>query len=307
MIEQLPLGRTGLRVSRLGFGAMHINDERVSEAEAGHLLNSVLDLGITLIDTARSYGLSEARIGQHLAHRRQEFILSTKLGYGVEGQADWSYGCIVQGVERALRLMRCDWLDIAHLHSCPLATLQRGEVIRALQDCQQAGKLRVAAYSGDNAELDFALACGAFGSVQTSISLCDQINLSQRLPQAAASGIGVLAKRPVAGAVWRFAQRPEAFAEGHYWDRWQVMQLGEAFAKTRRPAAEPAPAPDWMALALRFTAFQRGVSSTLIGTSNARHLRQNLAALEVGPLSAADLALIDAAWLQHCASAPGLI
>ena len=59
--------------------------------------------GVNLIDTARGYGLSEERIGRHLAHRRQDFLLSTKVGYGVEGLPDWTYDCIVGGVERALR------------------------------------------------------------------------------------------------------------------------------------------------------------------------------------------------------------
>ena len=67
------LGHTGLRVSALGFGAMHINDERTTESEAGALLNHVLDLGINLVDTARGYGLSEERIGRHIAHRRADF------------------------------------------------------------------------------------------------------------------------------------------------------------------------------------------------------------------------------------------
>ena len=62
-METRPLGQTGLKVTALGFGAMHLNDQRVSEADAGRLLNQVLDLGVNLIDTARGYGLSEERIG----------------------------------------------------------------------------------------------------------------------------------------------------------------------------------------------------------------------------------------------------
>jgi aryl-alcohol dehydrogenase-like predicted oxidoreductase len=74
---------------------MHLNDARVSESEAGRLLNQVLDAGVNLIDTARGYGLSEERIGRHLAHRRPEFLLSTKVGYGIPGVADWTYDCIL--------------------------------------------------------------------------------------------------------------------------------------------------------------------------------------------------------------------
>ena len=209
-------GLSGLRVTPLGFGAMHINDERVSDAEAGRLLNGVLDAGVNLIDTARGYGLSEERIGRHLAHRRQEFLLSTKVGYGIPGVPDWTHACIVAGVEAALRRMRCEQLDIVHLHSCPLPILEGGQVITALEDCARAGKLRVVAYSGDNAELDFALRSGRFAGVQTSINLCDQVNLAERLPALHSRGLGVIAKRPLAGAVWQQTQRPEAHAEGLY-------------------------------------------------------------------------------------------
>jgi len=162
-------GRTGLKVAPLGFGAMHLNDGRVTETEAEHLLNAVLDLGVNLIDTARGYGLSEERIGRHLAHRRQEFLISTKVGYGIPGVPDWTGPCITAGVEAALTRLRRERLDIVHLHSCPLATLERGEVIDALEACARAGKVGVVAYSGDNAELDFAVSSGRFGSVQTSI------------------------------------------------------------------------------------------------------------------------------------------
>jgi aryl-alcohol dehydrogenase-like predicted oxidoreductase len=286
-------GHSGLQVSALGFGAMHINDERTSEDEAGRLLNEVLDLGVNLIDTARGYGLSEARIGRHLAHRRGDFLLSTKVGYGIEGVPDWTYDCIVAGIERALRLMRTDVIDIVHLHSCPLPILQQGEVIRALDDGRRAGKLRMAAYSGDNAGLDFAIGCEVFGALQTSISVCDQVNLAARLPQAQARGLGVIAKRPVAGAVWRRAQRPDDFAEGQYWDRWQAMRLP--------------PEADWMNLALRFAAHAPGVGSAIVGTGKIAHFKQNLATVAEGPLAPEQFALLREAFMRAEQGWGGLI
>ena len=77
-MEKRAFGQTGLSVSVLGFGSMHLNDERSSDGDAGRLLNQVLDAGINLIDTARGYGLSEERIGRYIAHRRSEYLLSTK-------------------------------------------------------------------------------------------------------------------------------------------------------------------------------------------------------------------------------------
>lgn len=289
-------GKTGLRVTPLGFGAMHLNDGRVTESEAERLLNAVLDHGVNLIDTARGYGLSEERIGRHLAHRRQEFLISTKVGYGIPGVPDWTGPCIKAGVEAALARLRCERLDIVHLHSCPLAILERGEVIEALEACARVGTVGVVAYSGDNAELDFAISSGRFGSVQTSISLCDQVNLDQRLPALQALGLGVIAKRPIAGAVWDQPRRPEAQAEGRYWDRWQSMGLGA-----------PPEAHTWNELALRFTAHWPGVASSIVGTRSLEHFKENLAWIEKGPLPGETLTHIRSAFRGRGSLWPSLV
>lgn len=293
-MQTIPLGQTGLSVSRLGFGAMHF-DAVEDEAEVGRLLHGVLDLGITLIDTARGYGRSEARIGQHLAGRRHEFVLSTKFGYGVDGVPDWTYPCIVQGVERALRLMRTDHIDIGHLHSCPLPVLQRGEVSEALADCVRAGKLRVAAYSGENAELAHALADPRFASVQCSLSLVDRANAGR----LAGTAKGVLVKRGLAGLAWARPQRPEDFCEGQYWDRWQQLQ---------RALQLPEGAPPWPELALRWAAFQPAVACVLLGSRNLANLRAGIDALARGPLPADSAAAVAAAQQQAGAAHwPGIV
>jgi aryl-alcohol dehydrogenase-like predicted oxidoreductase len=290
-MEMRALGHTGQQVSALAFGAMHIADPAFDEAAAGRLLNEVLDLGVNLIDTARSYGESEARIGRHLAHRRGEFLLSTKVGYGVDGVPDWTFDCIVGGVERALKLMRTEVLDIAHFHSCPLETLQRGEVIDALLKCQKDGKVRFAAYSGENEALQYAIDCGAFQVLQTSVSICDQANLAARLPQAQDKGLGVLAKRPLASNVWRYAERPGDFAEGHYWDRWKAMGIDPQGL-------------DWIELSLRFAAFQPGVSAALVGSSRIGNLQSILTMLAQGPLPQTQRRAIEAAFRPEW---PGII
>ncbi|MBV8125266.1 MAG: aldo/keto reductase [Pelomonas sp.] len=297
MITQ-ELGRTGLRISQLGFGVMQAGDPGIDEAAAGRLLHEALDMGITLLDTARSYQLSEERIGRHLRQRRGEFVLSTKLGYGVDGVADWTAECIVQGVERALRVMHTDVIDIVHLHSCPLETLQRGEVVEALARCREQGKLRVAAYSGENEALDFAIACGQFQSVQTSLNLVDQGNLDfDRLRRAQEAGMGVLVKRPLASLAWRHAQRPDDFALGLYWDRWQAMGLERALPGSGA----------WTDLSLRFAAFQSGVSACLVGSTRAQALRDNAGALALGPLPEATLRTLRRAWQENCPGAEGVI
>ena len=205
-------GTGGRQVSILGLGAGQVGDAAVDEAQASRLLNAALDLGITLIDTARGYGLSEERIGRHLAHRRSEFMLSTKVGYGIAGHADWTADVIGAGVDVALRRLRTDFIDIVHLHSCDLATLQAGDVIEALLRAREQGKVGCVAYSGENEALAWAVADGRFMGIECSVNLFDQASLERTLPDAAARGFGVIAKRPLGNAPWRFAQRPV----GHY-------------------------------------------------------------------------------------------
>lgn len=285
-MEQRPFGASGLAVSVLGLGAGQVGDGRLAEDDAARLLHAALDAGITLIDTARGYGLSEERIGRHLAGRRNEFVLSTKVGYDIPGHADWTGAAVTAGIERALRTLQTDRLDIVHLHSCDLDVLQRGDVIEALDAARAAGKILVAAYSGENEELAWAIDSGRFGSLQTSINICDQRDIDTLLPLAAQRGMGVIAKRPVANAPWRFAERPVGDYAEEYWVRLQAMGL------------RPDPF-EWQELALRFTAFTPGVHSCIVGTANIDHLLSNIELVGRGPLPADTVAHIRQAFAQH--------
>jgi len=293
-MQRRPFGRSGLEVPVLGFGAMQAGDPALGEEHAARLLNHALDLGCTLIDTARSYGLSEARIGRHLARRRDEFVLSTKVGYDAPGHPDWTYGSVMAGVDAARDRLRTDVIDIVHLHSCSLDVLEAGEVARSLEDCRAAGKLRIAAYSGDSAALRYAIASGEFGSVQASLNLCDQESL-RALREARACGMGTIAKRPLAGQPWRHAAPPADFAHGEYWRRFAELREAIVFMS------------DWEALALRFAAYAPAVDCVLVGGTDLGHLERNRDAVLAGPLHAAQVAAIRAAFARVGGGWRGLI
>jgi len=285
-METRPLGATGLRTSVLGFGAIPLGDPSLSEAEAAALLNRVLDAGVILIDTARSYGLAEERIGRHLAHRRQEFVLSTKVGYGVEGCHDWTHECVARGVDTALARMKTEHIDIVHLHSCPVEVLEHNGVLDALDAAREAGKITAVAYSGDNEPVDWTIDRGRIGSVQTSINLCDQGFLDRTAAEATARGVGVLAKRVLANAPWRALSGAETSEESEYRHRFEAL---------RRRLPEVG---NWADLALRFAAYAPGVACALIGTANPRHLAANVEAAAAGPLPDDLFAAIRDAWQE---------
>ena len=270
-MQTKPYGNSGIDVSILGLGAGQVGDERLAEQDAALLLNTALDLGITLIDTARGYGLSEERIGRHLAHRRSEFVLSTKVGYGIPDHADWTGAIIEAGIDAALTRLRTDVLDIVHLHSCELPTLQAGEVVDALERARDKGKIRIAAYSGENEALRWALASGRFGGVECSVNLFDQGVLDGPLARARQDGLGVIAKRPLGNAPWRFDARPVGDYAETYWARMQELAYDTSGLA-------------WDEFALRFSAWQPEVSCAIVGTASIAHLRHNAGIAAKGPL-----------------------
>ncbi|BDG01330.1 aldo/keto reductase [Anaeromyxobacter oryzae] len=270
-MRQRLLGCTGLAVSAVALGAGHVGAPDQAEADVERLVHRALDLGVNLLDTARSYGASEERLGRALAGRRDAVVISTKVGYGVPGHADWTGPAVTLGVEDALRRLRTDRLDVVHLHSCPLETLRRGEVVAALEATVRAGKARVAAYSGEGDALEWAVRSGAFGSVQLSVNVCDQRALEGPVREARLRGLGVLAKRPLANAPWRFRERPTGHYAEVYWDRLRALRLD--------PRGLPLPE-----LFARFAAHAPGVASILLGTASPAHLEEAVRAVEAGPL-----------------------
>jgi aryl-alcohol dehydrogenase-like predicted oxidoreductase len=294
-LPRRPFGATGIEVSAIGLGGGQLGDSSLSDQQAEQLLEEALACGINLVDTARSYGASEERIGRFVrGRRREDVVLSTKLGYGVPGVPDWTPECIRQGVDGARARMSVDVIDIVHLHSCPREVLEHSGVVDALEQAVHAGKVRVAAYSGDNEAAAHAVACGRFGSVQTSFNLCDQRSAESAVAPANQRGMGVIAKRPVANAPWRFAQRPTGNEAELYWLRWQEMALDPRGL-------------DWHELALRFAVWFPGVHTAIVGTANPAHLRANVEMACRGPLPDELSEAARAAFARHAQSWPGRI
>jgi aryl-alcohol dehydrogenase-like predicted oxidoreductase len=294
-MQRRPFGLSGLDVPVLGFGAMQAGDPRLPEEAVARLLHHALDLGLTLIDTARSYGLSEERIGRHLERRRDEFVLSTKVGYGVDGLPDWTFDCVVAGVDAARDRLRTDTLDIVHLHSCGLDRLEDGELARALEWCATVGKVRVVAYSGDGAALRYAVLSGVFGAVQASANVCDQQAL-RVLVEARAAGLGTIAKRPLAGQPWRSSEPPADPVHAEYWRRFAALRT--------QPGVE---ADDWESLALRFAAYEPGVDCVIVGGTDPQHLERNVGAVAAGPLESSQRAAVREAFGRVGSQWQGLV
>ena len=284
-MENNTFGNTSIKVNRLGFGAGQIGDGSISDQKVDIILNNVLDSGINLIDTARGYGLSEERIGKILKHRRDEFVLSTKVGYDIPGYQNWTYDIIIAGVENALKLLQTDYLDIVHLHSCELKILQSGEVIEALEKTKVQGKVRYIGYSGENKELQFAIESDRFDCIQTSVNICDQRDIDTLLVKAKEKGIGIIGKRPLANAPWKYKEFPSGQYVEEYWSRWKKMDL-----KFDMP---------WDEVFLRFAVYHGNVNTCIFGTANPDRLKHNIDVVNQGPLEESTVHYIKNTFKNH--------
>ena len=267
------LGTTDLQISRHGFGAARIGDgaprDRIEK-----LLGSLLDLGITFIDTADCYAQSEELIGRYLGGRSGQFVIATKCGCisgGEEGEA-YSRAVIERNIDRSLQRMRLECLDLVFLHTCSAAVLRAGEAAEALLRARDAGKVRYTGYSGDDADALQAIAMGVFDAIQVTFNILNQAALDEVLPAAERAGIGVVAKRPIANARLLPPDSPQ-FHGGPYWD-------------PVRPLLEKEGAwADPLECSLRFTLSHSVITSAIIGTTDPEHARENARRARAAALS----------------------
>jgi len=286
-MEKRQLGKTDMHVTALGYGGAEIGFEKAAPELASRLLNEALDAGLNMIDTAECYLQSEELIGQAVAHRRGEYYLFTKCGHPESpGVEDWRPDSLRKSIERSLKRLKVDCVDLVQLHSCSEKELRKGDVIAALQEARAKGQTRYIGYSGDGSAARFAVECGAFDTLQTSLSIADQEAIDLTVPLARERQMGVIAKRPIANAVWRYAEKPANSYILPYWER--LQKLDYDFLRT-----EPENAA---AIALRFTLNVPGVHTAIVGTANPTRWRQNAALLAAGPLDDARIASIRTRW-----------
>ncbi len=300
-VEYRRLGRTGLKVSVVGFGGLSIALGNTEQERVTLLLNQALDRGLNMIDTAECYGApdqnqSEILIGNAVGHRRHEYVLSSKVGHenGQFGQGDdWSPESIERTIERSLKRLKTDHLDIVHLHGANLETLKAGEATEALKRAREAGKIRFLAYSGSGERVRYAVESDDFDVVQVSLNVFEQDVIDELLPMTRKKDIGVIAKRPLGNAVWRFEQRPEWGWYAEYWDL--IRPLGYPFFEGE---ALKDPGPEGAAgMALRFVASTPGLHTAIVGTTSPGRWTQNNANLSGGPLPEKQYQSIRAKWL----------
>jgi len=264
------LGKTNLQISRLGLGLSEIGYglTMAEEAQAAQLLNTALDMGINFLDTSACYNISEELLGRAIAHRRDEYVLATKCGHvagGYQGQ-DWTPQTITDSIERSLKRLKTDHIDLVQFHSPDVADLEKDENIQALLDARQAGKTRFIGCSNDNEGAMWAVESGIFDTLQTSYNLVDQAARRDLLPKAKAKNMGVIIKRPIANAAWGAETNPSNYAHTYFIRAKEMLAAGPI----------PGVPDDRILLALGYVFAQDLADTMIVGTLNPRHLAANI-------------------------------
>ena len=276
-----------MAVSVLGFGGAEIGYENVALEKVERLLHAALDAGLNIIDTAECYPGSEELIGRAVSGRRKDFFLFTKCGHAAGFDLpDWDPRMLEMQIDRSLERLRVDHVDLVQLHSCSKDILEKGDAIRVLEKARDAGKTRFIGYSGDGQAAVFAIESGKFDTLQTSVSIADMEAIDLTLPLAARRQMGVIAKRPIANAIWKSPTQPANAYYQEYWRRLGILKY--EFLRLDMEQAVSA--------ALRFTLAQPGVATAIVGTTKPDRWAANARLLESGPLPASEIQRIRERW-----------
>jgi aryl-alcohol dehydrogenase-like predicted oxidoreductase len=283
-LPKRPLGRTGVEVTTLGFGAMELRGggrgPGISEEQAEKLLNAVLDSGINFIDTSIDYGQSEERIGKYISHRRDEYFLASKCGCvvgGQQGEHVHTAQNIREGVENSLRLLKTDRLDLVQFHrSLTQEEFEKDGALQELLKMRDEGKVRFVGVSGTLPNLVEQINMGVFDAFQIPYSALQREH-EDVIAMAAEHGAGTIIRGGVArGAPSDWEKRSYYMVPSETMkDRWEEAKLDELLNGMSR-----------MEFMLRFTLSHPGLSTTIVGTSNPDHLAGNIEVAAKGPLPA---------------------
>jgi aryl-alcohol dehydrogenase-like predicted oxidoreductase len=279
-MEKRTLGKTGIEATVLGYGAMEIRlgeADGVSDADAGRILNAVLDGGINFVDTAPDYGLSEERIGKSISGRRDEYFLASKCGCNIPRDAGpdapghlWTRDQLMHNIELSLQRMKTDVIDIWQLHNPSVAEVEAGELVAAMEEVKQQGKVRHVSISSTIPSIREYITQGWFESYQIPYSALHR-GEENSITAAAQSGAGTIIRGGVAQG-----EPGEGRGGEELWAPWTKAGLDDLLDGGESRSA----------FLLRFTITHPHMHTTIVGTKNPSHLGENLKAVEAGPLSA---------------------
>jgi aryl-alcohol dehydrogenase-like predicted oxidoreductase len=293
------LGRTGLQVSEIGFGAWGIGGRTIGTTSYGDTddrtslaaLGRALDEGITFFDTSSAYGNghSEALIGQAFQAKRDRVVIATKAGYDAwDKPPDFSPAAIVASAEASLRRLRTDVIDLFQLHNPPQDSLRSVELREALVALRKAGKIRAWGVSAKSpVEAIEALRDFDVAVVQANFNMMDVRALDGLLAEVQCRHAGFIGRTPLCfGFLSGAISKDTVFPPGDHRLGWSRAQLDNWIdgAADLLAAVKAAPGREGARSALRFCLAFPAISSVIPGILTPAEADENARASEFGPL-----------------------
>ena len=259
------LGRTGIEVTRLGYGAGH--RKPMTEQQNQAMVRRVVDSGITLIDTANDYGNSEEMIGLAISDRYSEVTVSTKCGCSPSGH-NWTRDNLFRGLEESLERLQTDCIDIMQTHGGSVREFEENGAVDSLLEMREQGSVKWIGASTNLPHLPTFIEWGVFDIFQLPYSALDRTH-EDWITKAAESGAGILIRGGVALGEPGVGKGSES--------EWQAFE--DAGLDELREEGESR-----TAFVLRFVANHPSAHCNLVGTTNPAHLQENIDAMLRGPL-----------------------
>lgn len=287
------LGRTGLNVSRIGFGGLFVASFSAQYDAAKEAVARGLELGLNYFDTAPGYGNSEEVLGKALAGVKQPIVLSTKLGGRPTPFKPQDKACLRASVEESLRLLGRDCIDILMIHEpdrpgqydwwTDMVKVE-GPVLDLLSELKAEGKIRYSGLGGTTTtELAHLCRSGKFDVVLTAYnySLLYREAALEVIPAAKAAKMGVIVGSPLQQGALSRRYDEQINSPAAYWlsqmRREQFQKLYAFSDETGMSLPE---------LGIRFVLSNPDIHCVLMGAKSAAEVEQNAKAANAGPLPA---------------------
>ena len=305
------LGRSGLRVSEIGYGAWGIGASGwvgAREDESVRALHRAVDLGVNLIDTARGYGESERIVGQVIRERAgDEILVATKVPPkngtwpapdGVDPADAFPGGHIRQSLETSLRTSGLDHFDVLQFHVWSDEWVGRGDWLETVADLKEQGRIRLFGVSINDHQPDNALALvrsGVVDTVQVIYNVFDQAPAESLFPACQEYGVGVIVRVALdEGGLTGAVTAGSTFPEGDFRNRYfQGDRPAQVEQRVRAITADLGIEPSAIAeTALRFVLSAPAVSTVIPGMRTVRNVERNTALSDGSPLDTDRLAIL---------------
>ena len=272
-LETTFFGETGMEVTRLGYGAMELR--QINDIDAEKILNSVLDSGINFIDTSIDYGESENLIGKYISNRRSEYFLASKCGcpVGTIKEHIFTRDNIIGGINQSLKRMKTDYLDLVQLHASPSKELiERDDVIDTLLEMKKVGKVRFIGASSTLPSLEDLVAMNIFDAFQIPYSALNRQH-EEWITNSSISGSGTIIRGGVSKGT--SVDNDNQIDLSEEWKKFWQANLQDLMEENESPTA----------FVLRFTLSHPNLDTTIVGTKNSEHLKENVSTSNKGKLS----------------------